>query len=108
MATRKYTSLLRALHDALDVLVPSNGVLGIAVEHRGIDMIVTYKGGKRPWYACAEREQENTIERKFIEADGGTTVEAALDACAEAVEAFEDDGIRSDEGLNTEGEVNRG
>lgn len=102
-------TLKQALHDALDDLGvdarTDSRVVGLAVEHRGIEMTLAYRAGEtKPWTAYTYVEQLHETEQKLIEATGGSP-DDALDGCADNVEAEEEG---PDEDLNPEGEVYRG
>jgi len=66
-------------------------VLGLAVEHRGIEMTLSYDLGDKPWRAHCYVEQPLETEQKLIEA-AGRSPDEALDECADAVEEEESDG----------------
>lgn len=59
-------------------------VVGLLVESRGVEIVVSHRGGRRPWHAYTMIEQPLETE-KLIEASGRTIGEA-LGACADAVE----------------------
>lgn len=85
----------KALHDALDDLGvdarTDSRVVGLAVEHRGIEMTLSYRPGEdRPWTAYCYVEQPLETEQKLIEATGRSP-DDALDGCADAVEDEDED-----------------
>lgn len=89
------STIKQALHDALDDLGvdarTDSRVLGLAVEHRGIEMTLSYDLGDKPWRAHCYVEQPLETEQKLIEA-AGRSPDEALDECADAVEEEESDG----------------
>lgn len=88
----------QALHDALDdigVDARSSCVIGLAVEHRGVEMTLGYRPGEsKPWTAYTYIEQPLQSEPKLIEAVGRSP-DDALDGCADAAEEAE--GFASEE-----------
>lgn len=95
MATPNSTTK-QALHDALDDLGvdarSDSRVVGLAVEHRGVEMTLGYRPGEaKPWTAYCYAEQLHETEQKLIEATGGSPDEA-LDACVDALDDEEGEG----------------
>jgi hypothetical protein len=94
MATPNSTTK-QALHDALDDLGvdarTESRVIGLAVEHRGIEFTLGYRPGEsKPWTAHTYIEQPLQLEPKLLEATGRSPDEA-LDGCADAVDEVEED-----------------
>lgn len=92
MATLNSTTK-QALHDALDDLGvdarTDSRVIGLAVEHRGVEITLGYRPGEsKPWTAHTYIEQPLQSEPKLIEA-AGRSPDDALDGCADAVEEAE-------------------